>query len=67
MAFKIFLTEADNPMITYSATKQIKTELAQIMANYGDEPIMLMQKLEQLINTWFNKGLNNKKENVSNE
>lgn len=54
-------------MITYSATKQIKTELAQIMANYGDEPIMLMQKLEQLINTWFNKGLNNKKENVSNE
>ncbi len=37
--------------------KQIRRQLAHIMARYGDEPEELMYKLEQLVIEWFEKGI----------
>ncbi len=36
--------------------KQIEMQLAHIMAFYGDNPEELMQKLEQLVIEWYEKG-----------
>lgn len=36
--------------------KQIRKQLAHIMASYGDEPAELMYKLEILVIEWFIKG-----------
>ncbi len=39
-------------------SKQIKHQIAQIMAFYGDKPEELMYKLECLVFEWFIKGQN---------
>jgi hypothetical protein len=38
--------------------KQIRHQLAHIMAFYGDDPEPLMYKLETLVIEWFIKGQN---------
>ncbi len=37
--------------------KQIRLQLAHVMAFYGDNPEELMFKLETLVIEWFEKGL----------
>lgn len=39
--------------------RTIRIQLAEIVAQCGDEPEKLMNRLEQLILDWFKKGLEN--------
>ena len=46
--------------IELAILKQIRREIAHIMACYGDEPEELIWKLECLVVEWFDKGLTNR-------